>query len=351
MSMYKGLFTPYDFNRSLTEQEMAHQLHQWSPHPEFPLVNDNNTVIKMNSTYMEVVDRYYGPKGFPSLMMGVPAMVLIGGFILICAIAFNRSILSDTYHWNFNDILWGGIFSAIFIFGIWFCLSITLKEWFRKTHYPIRFNRKTKMVHVYQIDGTILSVPWSKIFFTCYDGVSKTSDMRGWGIDGHILAEDNITVLKTFSLPYYSHWEDLSSYWEFIRCYMEEDVLEDLAKTIYMCPPVANRKEGYIFGLQYQFRYSSKIEYIRLLGLPFTLMENFSRYISMLTSKIPQWPEEVENSCEINPDDPIDVSYKTRNSNLWRYTFACMTEEDYKQKMEAVERIRKKLAIRYKENY
>ncbi|WP_422824361.1 DUF6708 domain-containing protein [Xenorhabdus bharatensis] len=59
----------------------------------------------------------------------------------------------------------GGIFSIIFIFGIWFCLSITLKEWFRKTHYPIRFNRKTKMVHVYQVDGTILSAPWSKIFF------------------------------------------------------------------------------------------------------------------------------------------------------------------------------------------
>ncbi|CDL84791.1 DUF6708 domain-containing protein [Xenorhabdus szentirmaii] len=351
MSIYTGLLTPYERNRSLTEQEIANQLHQWEAHPDNPLIHDNDTVIKMNSTYMEIVDRYYAVKGFPSLLVGAFTISFILGFIFFIVRFFERYVLSDKYQWEFDDIwVWPTVFSMM-IFIIWFCLRIILKVWFQKTHYPIRFNRKNKMVYVYQVDGTILSVPWKSIFFTTYDGVSKTSAWRGWGIDGHILADDGFTVLKTFSLPYYSSLEELSGYWEFIRCYMEEDVLEDLAKTIDMCPPIADRKEGYLFGLQYQFRYSSKWEWIRLLGLPYELIENFFRYIAMLTSRTPKWPEQVEAACKVDSDDPFDVRYKSNKLNLWRYTFACLSQEHHRKKREVLERIRNKVGKRYKENY
>ncbi|WP_340618880.1 DUF6708 domain-containing protein [Xenorhabdus entomophaga] len=85
------------------------------------------------------------------------------------------------------------IYLLLFLNGI-ICLMIfismkfTLTEWFRKTHYPIRFNRKNQMVYVYQIDGTVLSAPWSSIFFT-YNVGNK------WGINGHILDDDNETIL------------------------------------------------------------------------------------------------------------------------------------------------------------
>ncbi|WP_340618878.1 DUF6708 domain-containing protein [Xenorhabdus entomophaga] len=346
---------PYVLNRSLTEQERTNQLHQWEPHPEIPLIRDDDTVIKMNSTYLEIVDRYYAPKGFPSLLTGMLAIVIIGMFSYSCIMFFERYVLCEQYHWDSDDIWVWPLIAAMFVFIIWLCLSIALKEWFRKTHYPIRFNRRNKMVYVYQVDGSILSVPWGKIFFTPYDGVSKNSLIRGLGIDGHILANDNVTVLKTFSLPYYGSWEGLAGYWEFIRCYMEEDVLQELTKTIDMCPPVADRKEGYLFGLQYQFRFATKVEWIRLLWFPYILLENLSRYIAMLTSKIPQWPEEVEKACEVSPNDPIDVSYKSNKLNLWEYTFACINREDYieayRQKMTALRRIRRKVAKRYREHY
>ena len=39
---------------------------------------------------------------------------------------------------------------------------------FTYTHAPMRFNRKTRMVHVFQIkaNAEVLSVPWDEIYFT-----------------------------------------------------------------------------------------------------------------------------------------------------------------------------------------
>ncbi|WP_340608934.1 DUF6708 domain-containing protein [Xenorhabdus bharatensis] len=204
---------------------------------------------------------------------------------------------------------------------MYFCLKLTLKEWFKKTYYPIRFNRKNKMIYVYQVSGNVLSISWNKVFFTYAKGKGVFPE---WGIDGHILAEDKKTVLQTFSLGYYGSRRELSGYWEFIRCYMEEDVVKELAETIIMCPPIADRKEGYKFGLLYSFRLCSRFDWIRFIVLPMILLESVSRYIAMRTSKIPQWTKEVEKACLISPNDnvdvdvDVDVSYKNNIPDLWR---------------------------------
>lgn len=73
------------------------------------------------------------------------------------------------------------------------------KEFFRHTHYPIRFNRNNRMVYVFRLDGTVLAVPWDEVFFTLCP-----AQMRGvWEVRGHVLAEDQNTVKETFVLSYY----------------------------------------------------------------------------------------------------------------------------------------------------
>ncbi|WP_340618876.1 DUF6708 domain-containing protein [Xenorhabdus entomophaga] len=349
MSIYKGLFTPYSLNRKLTEQEKRDQLYQGQPHPDNPLVSNDDTVIKMNSTYLETIDRYYTFKGFPSLISFLMAMVFFVFLICFCITYFYRYFLQNEPLESGDEYL---IVFCIILgsFAVYATSSVVLKEWFRKTHYPIRFNRKTQMIYVYQVNGKILEAPWNSIFFTLYDG--RRGMPGGWGIDGHILAEDKETVLQTFSLGVYDSKVNIPGYWEFIRCYMEENVLDEMHKTIFLCPPVSEKKENHIYGLQYILRVDSKWDWLyNLLLIPYHLIESVSRYIAMQTSKIPQWPEDVEKKCVVASDDPIDVSDKNNIPYIWRYFSANLKMKDhlkyYKQQMIAVKRIRRRVNNRH----
>ncbi|WP_336222121.1 DUF6708 domain-containing protein [Citrobacter amalonaticus] len=242
---------------------------------------------------------------------------------------------------------------VLFVIGCFFSRFL-FKEWFRKTHYPIRFNRKNQMVYVYQVNGEVLSVPWNKIFFTT---ASSKGAMPEWGIDGHILADDGETVVNTFSLAVsvMGSKKLLSEYWEFIRCYMEEACVEDLADLVTLCPPVENRKEGYIFGLQYLLKMDSRLEWIFLpLMLPLDFLASLSRYIAMQTSKIPQWPQEVLDACQPDHHDPINISAASNPAHLWRYVLANEKREEYEarytRQAAAYARIKEKLAARYEKS-
>lgn len=249
-------------------------------------------------------------------------------------------------------------FAMIFVMAIilvctFFVGKLLLKECFRKTHYPIRFNRKTQMVYVYHVNGEILTLPWKNIFFT-----SATSGgvMQEWGIDGHIMEEDGETVINTFSLPVsvMGSKNMLGRFWEFIRCYMEEDVLEDLADLVVLCPPVENKKEGYIFGLQYLLKMDSRLEWLHLpIKLPLALLASIARYIAMQTSKIPQWSQEVLDACRVESDDPINISAANNPEHLWRYVLANEPRDVFdardRKRESANARIKEKLANRYGE--
>ncbi|WP_331710067.1 DUF6708 domain-containing protein, partial [Mangrovibacter phragmitis] len=194
---------------------------------------------------------------------------------------------------------------------------ILLKEWFRYTHYPVRFNRKTRQVHIFQVSGEIITVPWNKIYFT-------TNRQRlNECIVGHILAEDNDTVLNTFSFGHVGTRDELSRYWEFIRCYMEEDCVAELAATVLYCPPVEHGREGYITGLQMLLQVESRLEWLpTLLLLPLSLVESVSRYIGTQTSRRPQWSAEVEMACRPEPGDPVNVGAEHNGPGRWRTVLA-----------------------------
>ncbi|MCC8367815.1 hypothetical protein J8V57_16315 [Xenorhabdus sp. PB61.4] len=162
MSHLTGLYTPYSVNRPLTQQEKIDQLHQGKPHCESKFIRDGDTVIKMNSTYLETVDRYYADKGNASLVTFVIFMAISGLLLYGYLILFERYIFSEEDFAKRYDVM---ILTAIFSPALYFCLKLTLKEWFKKTHYPIRFNRKNKMIYVYQVSGNILSISWNKVFF------------------------------------------------------------------------------------------------------------------------------------------------------------------------------------------
>ncbi|MCH9296074.1 DUF6708 domain-containing protein [Pantoea allii] len=333
-----GLYFPFKLNRPLTRDEKQSRFVQGKRRKVSgeATVLDLDTVIRMNSSYLEVIDKFYPTKGYvASFMMAFCIMFVV----TIIAFAKITIINNDDVSFFLFVLLLSG--SSIYFFG-----RFLLKDWFRKTHYPVRFNRKKQLVHIYQVSGEIITVPWKDIFFTT--SRQRISDC----IIGHLLAEDKQTVLNTFSFGYVGQKEELSLYWEFIRCYMEEDCLEELAETVLFCPPVEKQKEGYVAGLQRLMQIDSRADWLLMvLNLPFALVESIARYIAMQTSKIPQWSQEVIEACAVEPDDPISVGAENNAPHRWRTVLANETREVYdatNQRLKSAnEKIKAKLDAKY----
>src|SRR5690606_11603216 len=103
------------------------------------------SIIKFNSTYMELVDRWYPIAGFSvwvgfALVFGglLGATVSVAGFFVApasseqSALWFSLLILAPR---NLGVVAAG-----------WFVIRTESWRW---THYPMRLNRKTRQVHVF----------------------------------------------------------------------------------------------------------------------------------------------------------------------------------------------------------
>ena len=193
-----------------------------------------------------------------------------------------------------------------------------LRESFAYTHYPIRFNRKSRTVYVFRVDGTVVKAKWNEIFFT----VAELPHRDQWEIRGHLLAPDNETVVDTFALSYIGSVsvESISSgnkrlraddyvhaHWEFIRRYMEEGP-RHLLPQVQFCMPVDGRREKTYVSIERMFaNFASAPKLLYWMLSPLSLVMSLCRIFAMRTSKIPEWPSEVDVACVIEPDDPYAI--------------------------------------------
>ncbi|MDV5142746.1 DUF6708 domain-containing protein, partial [Chimaeribacter arupi] len=211
---YSGLYSPFKVNRPLSEEEIKNQLRQdyTGMGKADSLALDDTIVIRMNSTYLELVDKYYTDRGMPDFFAFIFVMIYFVAdvfviYLLIKELLEPVPLIKMIFLFIFS-------FPVIMAMGILFYRPLR-KSWFTWTHYPVRFNRKSKMVHVFKVDGTIISVPWKEVFFT--RGRAGPGVMPEWSIDGHILAEDRNTVIDTFSLGFSNTRQELITNWAFVR--------------------------------------------------------------------------------------------------------------------------------------
>ena len=285
---YTGLIQKFKVNRPLGDEERALKLDQRRKldiRPEHQLA-----VIRLNSTFLEVVDVYFSWKGAVAFA-AMSGWLVVGGWVLVGAVGGLMNPGPFDSWWN---ALLEFLFSAAFgLAAAW----LAHFECFRHTHYPIRFNRKTRKVHVFRTNGTVLTADWDKLFFC----LGRCYQPRNWTIQGHVLAVDDRTVVETFSLP---EWgvgdrdrELLKHVWEYVRRYMEEGP-EPLIEQTPVVLPIADRREGFLFGWHRTHAIGG------LFLLPVYLFFYPGRWIAMQTSKIPRWPADVEQQCQVAADDP-----------------------------------------------
>ncbi len=298
-----GRFTAYKLDRPLTDEETNQRL---DPKRQLGKESDDFlSVIRINSTYMELVDRWYGVKGFSvwlGLLLSAPLIYMV---IEFTAITLERNALAD---WIITGIL------ALIVLGLLYFLYYGFRlEAFRRTHYPIRINRKTRQVHMMRLDGSVLTVPWDRLFLCAAESSLPLSE-HSVDIRAHVLVEDSVTVKETFTLGYvpFADRDNLLKLWEYIRRYMESaDGAERNFRETELCLPIDGRREGLLFGLMRTFAPLARVPVMQLIASPVFALNTWGRWIAMYTSRVPQWPAEVEAANAIAPDDPCRKDWRS----------------------------------------
>ncbi|NMP26618.1 hypothetical protein GW590_07055 [Rahnella sp. SAP-1] len=321
---YYGMFPKFKYNRQLNADEKKHKLNQ-SDRTDIASssITSDSKIISMGSNYLELVDKYYSPKGFAGLVC-FPAVVVS----ILVFIAVLYSVIFD-YGWSNVIFALPYLLLLIPCLGTFFFMIKLLKtEWFAWTHYPIRFDRRNRMVHFIRLDGTARSVPWDKVYFT--SGLSHRKGFnKSYYISGHIMANDSDIIIDTFCLPVTSpDRKALECHWEFVRRYME-DGPESVVHAVKDCLPIDGKREGYHFGLIYVI---SAFNGMPIFLFPFIFTLSFilsiPRYIAMVTSKIPVWPESIEEQCAILENDPYAVDASINSKHPWRDMFRKQPEDE-----------------------
>ncbi|WP_155696793.1 DUF6708 domain-containing protein [Burkholderia stagnalis] len=263
----------------------------------------------MNSTYLEMVDGNYEGRGFLSFLGTLSFCMGAIGISTIIYFEFSK-------HSQSTDINYASFLSKILIISFPTTIFISMiigpsllnrsiGEWFRYTHYPIRFNRHNRMVYVFRGDGTVLEAPWDETYFTLHI-VKKIAGITWYGISGLVL-KDEKTVKEQFTFGFCSPDQaQCHSHWEFIRRYMEDGpraVMHADGAALYI--PIADKKETPRHAWTEVVAFTSgKSDFWFVVMLPFSIATYIGRLIANATCKVPLWPADVEAACRIDPDDP-----------------------------------------------
>ncbi|WP_155696537.1 DUF6708 domain-containing protein [Burkholderia stagnalis] len=262
----------------------------------------------MNSSYLEIADGFYSNRGM-MCAFGLFAMVMFASSI----VAIWHALIFSFYlndGWDRRDevaVLFCfsvlSIFLLILMVGV-FLFVRSIGEWFGYTHYPIRLNRRTRMVYVFRGDGTVLKASWDDVYFALRVNM-QAAGVRTLGICGLVL-KDPKTVEEMFVFGYASSSREYClRHWEFIRRYMEAGpraVLNAPGLGLYL--PIADKRETLYQGWIALVSNDAWNPVFKWVMFPFHVVFFIGRLVTRVTSKVPMWPADVEAACRIEPGDP-----------------------------------------------
>jgi hypothetical protein len=319
---FSGLLRNFSTSRPLTVDDRRHRLRQKerleiAPHYQL-------SVIRLNSTYLELVDKWYAERGLITALAFAAFAIVGGGFGLTGARLILNAIFKSAPYVDPEILIWNGTGMIAMVIPIGWALSVVLrKESFQYTHYPTRFNRRTRLVHVFRTNGSVLTVPWHKIFFTIapVDHLNKF-----WNILGHVLEDDRETVSETFAFSISEMGSPegmilMRSHWEFVRRYME-DGPASVAGQVQFCLPLDDKRETFLTGMHRLLANSSGAclySPIVLASMALSILITPFRYFSSRSSRVPKWPDEVEASSAIENGDPYAIVGTARGDRIAVY--------------------------------
>lgn len=305
----------YPVNRPLTAEERATRYDQKVAGSAPPM--DFLSVIKFNGNYMDLVDRWYPITGF-SVWFGFALAFagLLGAAVCVAAFFFAPDSSEQSALW-FTLLVLTPLGLSLVAAGL---LIVRTESW-RWTHYPMRLNRKTRQVHVFRQDGTILTVPWDELFIARGEAKSPLAGTT-YDLRAHVLEADGETVRESFTLGYsFPGKEDsMDKFWAFLQPYMEApDGVERTHKHLRggLLMPLDGRKEGWRWSVVRTFAPGWPYPWtMLLLCIPLGL-NALGRMFAMWTSRQPIWPAEIEQANQVDPDDPYTLDWRDNGPLGW----------------------------------
>ncbi|MFZ6747647.1 DUF6708 domain-containing protein [Undibacterium sp. Ren11W] len=313
---YSGLLFKYPVNRPVSDEEKGYQLNKKKRLALAPV--SQMTTIRMNSTFMEVVDKFYAYKGF-MLMIVLPVFIGFLFFDFLMTYEFVAHDLATISGQKEVEGISAFIFMNILLLSICAWLGYMIKkEMFTYTHWPVRLNRKNRMVYVFRHNGPggVLAVKWDDVFCCFAPGKAKYAGNYNWDIRCHVLDAKGL-IKDTFTIGKFDTGltDTLRAHWEFFRRYMEEGTQHLPAIEEYL--PIATHREGFWFGLRRATANTYGNFFIWVITLPLTIPNGLARYLCMISSRIPRWPAEVEAACVVEPGSEIPAELENSTS-IWK---------------------------------
>ena len=298
---YQGLARigklPFPVDRELMDAEISNEIGKidtWGCSPR-----DELSVIKINSCFMELVDRWYSHKGHAIFYSCGPFVIGSLFIVVVAMLAFEM---------NEVDIWW--VFLLSFVMGgglLLFGWTMFRCEAFQLTHYPVRFNRKNRMVYAILPHGGVAKAKWDDLFI--YLATNRVSFFRRpfYEIRAHVLADDRKTVLQTFSLAYpiWGERDHALGMWEFIRRYMDEPTgYKRNSELVELCMPIDKKRERLSFCIIRGMAIFASSQAIQLIMSPLFVLVIWGRMVAIYTSKVPEWPADIASQCHAPKNDP-----------------------------------------------
>ncbi|WP_136066943.1 DUF6708 domain-containing protein [Modicisalibacter radicis] len=270
---------------------------------EKPLFNDS--VISSNSAYVEIIDsgnRLRGVTSFFGLMGLAPILVGMGALLYVLFSSSERLPLIV------HVFIWLAILTFVLIAVP--CLNALVRwDMFRKTHYPMRFNRRDRKVYAWSQDMGVVTMNWDDIQFYTSEA-TKSQDRRGMSreeIRGFVRDQNGNMLyhLVFFKYEGLKGMQGVLEIWELVRRYMEEpDGHIQAYQVDQRLLDLDGKRESFIHSLIQATQVLADSRAVQLIFAPMVMWAGTGRIIAKWTCRVPRWPEWVEEKCRVDPNDP-----------------------------------------------
>lgn len=296
MGSFSGwLIRPYKLGRELSAAERRADLRAEGVPRLDPL---NKGAIRLDSTSLEYLDRFFLLRGWA---------LLGGGFLAVFCVTLGALGIHgflQSSHGEVAPVFWGIVIMAL-MFGLPTVGALklfVLKDAFRFTHYPVRFNRANRRVYVFTGGARrYVEVPFDDAFFFIHEeGGGTANGLRSYELRMHILHDGKVTHTVAIGSDGGGSPGIVLAHWEMIRRFMEDGI------TSLPFPPL-----GIFASSRVSVKNALIIPFAVLPGVlgwilsPFLILIGLCRYIALATSRRPIWPGAVETVCAPPVSSPV----------------------------------------------
>lgn len=275
-----------------------------------PDMRDGATNFRVNSVFLDATDQSHMIRHWYAGAVLVAALAIIALVWVLVALLF----IAAARDWPQSVI--GSLFIpfvSLVAFG-WFAIYYGRKEFFVRTRYPIRFNRKTRKIYALvracrkmrnSNDGDCVEeIDWSENSIFCVHRASQDGYhywIRYYRTDANGNVEKAVTIGRDWEGI--EGLEELLAQWNYWCWFMNRGPAE-LPKPGLFLSEEESMHESFLY-CTYQLGFRASPAF-RIIFLPVILLLASHRIMSLWTCSSPRWPSAVLDECEVDPDDPFD---------------------------------------------